>query len=349
MANLSLLPLTGLIPNNNASVGQEYTYDSDENTLVRDTQTQGLPTHNSAPTVSHTVVSTPVVPSPTLVGSSTGVQIDLIWDSSVAKAPAGFTTAIIDAATYIASQTAGGHEVINIQVGWGEIAGSTMSSSALGESQMNGYLVNYATATAPLTAMGYSFTANNEPVNAQFFITSAQAKADGYINATATGADGYIGFGSGFKWDVSANTGAAGTGTGSGQYDLQSVAQHEITEVMGRVEMQGAVMNNQHTYTTLDLFNFSSAGHLELSGNGGYFSVDDGATNLGWFNNASRYGGDIADWASTSVTAAGTDGLQHGFQDSFDAFGYSGINGEMSTSDVQVVGALGFGGDMFLV
>src|SRR6185312_10110379 len=35
----------------------------------------------------------------TLVGSPGGLRIDLLWDSSVAQAPSGFKTAVIEAAT----------------------------------------------------------------------------------------------------------------------------------------------------------------------------------------------------------------------------------------------------------
>jgi hypothetical protein len=322
-------------------LGQEVTF-NDENGVSKVTQQHGHGGGGGGGTGGGT--PTGGTPSGTIVGTSGHLQIDLVWDSSVANAPSGFTTAVTDAATYIASQYST-PEMIYIHVGWGEMNGQTMMAGALGESSSNGYLTNFATATASLTKLGYTFTANNEPMAAQFFITSAQAKESGLTNAYSTGTDGYIGFGSGFNWNFSATTGAAGTGTGSGQYDLQSVAQHEITEVMGRIEMQGQSINGAATYTALDLFNFSSPGHLELSGGGGYFSVDNGNTNLGWFNNASAHGGDIADWSSSP----GTVGLQSGYQDSFDAFGYSGINGEMTQTDLQIIGALGFGGSMYLV
>jgi hypothetical protein len=324
---------------NSSILGHEVTYDSDEGTMVD--------VHGAAKGGSHgpsgggggggTVTGS--TPSATMVGSSTGLQIDLIWDSSVANAPSGFTTAVADAASYFASQFST-REIINIHVGWGEVNGQSLMSGAIGESQTNGYLTNFATATNHLTQLGYSFNAINEPTGAQFFLTNAQAKDSGILAYNASGTDGYIGFGAGFSWNTQATTGALGSGTGSGQYDLQSVAQHELTEVMGRIEMQGQSFSGVATYTTTDLFNFKSPGVLELSGGGGYFSIDDGVTNLGWFNNATSHGGDIADWA----TSPGTLGLLGGYQDSFDAFGYSGINGDASSSDVQIVGALGFGG-----
>ena len=82
-------------------------------------------------------------PAPTLVVSSCGFEIDLIWDASVATAPGGFVEAIIDAAQYYTTLFSN-KVVVNIEVGWGEIAGSTLASNALGESESYGYVGNYS-------------------------------------------------------------------------------------------------------------------------------------------------------------------------------------------------------------
>ena len=173
------------------------------------------------------------------------------------------------------------------------------------------------------------------------------------VNAHGTALDGYIGFGNlsntGYSWNLAATTTGQNTGTGSSppQFDLQSVALHEISEVLGRIGMEGAtVINNHATYTPLDLFNFApppaTPGTLALSPSSGYFSTDNGHTNLGWFNN-NPYG-DIADWASYQYpTQADTQGLPTGsnVEDAFAAFGYPGYNGDISTSDLEVMAALG--------
>jgi hypothetical protein len=289
---------------------------------------------------------TPTAPAPTLVGAAGGLQIDLIWDSSVAKAPSGFMQAIIDAATYYTTVYST-KEVININVGYGEIAGSQMPSNGLGASESYGYLTNYATVTNALIKDGFSFSASNEPTGAQFFVTSAEAKALGMVNPTSTALDGYVGFstlsGTGYSWNLTATTTGSNTGTASNQFDLQSVALHEISEVMGRIGMEGATVNGKATYTPLDLFNFKSPGALELSGGGGYFSTNNGVANLGVYNNASAYGGDIADWASaTSPTQSNTLGLPSGGVDAYNAFGWPGTNGDVSTSDVTELAALGY-------
>lgn len=293
-------------------------------------------------------------PTPTLVSEvGSNLEIRLVWDSSVSKAPSGFTTAIIDAAqyfvdTYVNPLSGGGKDIININVGYGEIGGQGMPASALGESESYGYLTNYSTVTGALAHDGYSFTASNEPTSGQFFVTSADAKTLGLISGTSTATDGFIGFSTlahtGYSWNLNADVGPTNSGTGARQFDLESVAMHEISEVMGRIGMEGqTTINHQATYTPLDLFNFAAPGQLALNGNGGYFSVDNGATNLGTFNDANVYGGDIADWASAqSITDAGTLGLGHGYQDAFDAFAFPGVNGEFTTADQQTLASLGY-------
>ncbi len=281
-------------------------------------------------------------PPPTLVGSSSGLQIDLVWDSSVSKAPSGFMQAVIDAAQYYTTLFAN-REAITIDVGYGEIAGTPLSPGALGESESYGYLTNYSTVTAALSHDGFAFSATNEPTNSQFFISTAEAKALGLANPT-TGLDGYIGFstlsGTGYSWNTAATTTGSNAGTAANQFDLQSVALHEISEVMGRIGMEGAIINGKATDTPLDLFNYQSNGVLALSSNGGYFSTNDGSTGLGTFNNAALNGGDIADWA----TQSNTQGLPSGVNvyDAYDAFAFAGANGDTSQSDVLELNALGY-------
>lgn len=285
-------------------------------------------------------------PAPTLVGSSNGLQIDLVWDSSVANAPSGFTQAIIDAAEYYTTLFSN-KELVTIDVGYGEIAGSSLASNALGESESYGYLTNYATVTAALEQDGFTFSATNEPTSSQFFLPTAEAKALGLVNPTS-GLDGYIGFstlsGTGYSWNMTATTGS-NTGTGPNQFDLESVALHEISEVMGRIGMEGEIVNGKATDTPLDLFNYQSHGVLELSPSGGYFSINDGTTHLGKYNDASVNGGDITDWASiTSTTQSNTVGLPSGVNvyDAYDAFTFPGYNGDVSQSDILELTALGY-------
>ena len=278
----------------------------------------------------------------TMVGSSNGLQFDLIWDPSVANAPPGFKADVIHAAQFYSSLYSGTKETVAIDVGWGEVGGITLGAGDLGESLTNGYLTDYPTVTSVLGAQGFTFDASNEPVDGAFFVPSAEAKALGLVNPYTTTPDGYIGFGTlagtGYSWNTSAGN------TAANQFDLESVVEHEMSEVMGRIGIEGSdpFGIGVPTYSVLDLFNYSSPGTLELSGNGGYFSLNDGVTALGTFNDANPYGGDIADWASfSSAGASHTIGLPPGEQDAYDAFGRPG-NAGLSLSDVLVDRTLGF-------
>jgi hypothetical protein len=309
-------------------------------------QAAPVPGTASAPATSALTAATGSLPATTLVGPANGLQFNLIWDASVASAPHGFTQAVIDAARFYSTLYAN-KAVINIDVGYGEIAGTPLPAFALGASDPFGYLTDYGTVTSVLSQDGFAFSAANEPAGGQFFITSADAKATGLVDPAA-GLDGYMGFsdltGTGFSWNTHASVSALNSGTGPNQFDLQAIAAHEISEVMGRLGIEGLpVFNGLPTYAPLDLFTYQSPGVLALSPTGGYFSTANGLVNLGNFNNAAAIGGDIADWASaSSITQSGTLGLAPGAQDAYDAFTFPGANGQVSLSDIIEMDALGY-------
>jgi hypothetical protein len=271
-------------------------------------------------------------PSDTLVGSPGGLQIHLLWDPSVAGAPSGFKDSVTAAATTL-TQLFSNSEIINLQVGWGEVGGTPMSSNEVGASVMNGYLFDYATVAHAVQAPA----AGNDPTTSEFFVTTADAKALGLANPSARVIDGSVGFGS--SWSYSMSPGAIGPH----QFDLQAVAQHEITEVMGRLGTEGQIVGGVPAHTPLDLFSFSAPGALELSANGGYFSNDAGHTNLGTYNNAALNGGDIGDWASINLPAqSGTITAGASGYDTFDAFMPPGASGQITPSDIAEMAALGY-------
>jgi hypothetical protein len=269
------------------------------------------------------------------------LAIDLVWDNSVVGAPAGFTAAVDAAAKelvtllHTASRT-----VLFIDVGWGEIANQfSLPTDAVGASLPNGYLVDYATVAALLALHGDSpGTSNTLQPTTQFLLTSAEAKALGLVSGTSgklsAPPDGYIGF-SDLSYPLSWYMGA--TGTGPLQLNLQAVALHELTEVMGRISYQGTMFAGAPTYTPLDLFEFNGQGSLSLSANGGYFSTDGGATQMGVFNTPPVYNGsDIGDWASPAMT------LPPGEVDAFEALVTLGADPILSPDDIAEMVALGF-------
>jgi hypothetical protein len=272
-------------------------------------------------------------PTSTLVGTG-NLEINLVWDSSVRTSSnwSAIETAIVDAAKiYVSSLTSDHPVVINIGVGYGEVGGTRMSASALGESESYGNFYNYSTVQTALNSADAGLTSvpTNDPTTSNnFFVTTAEAKALDLMPGTSTAIDGYIGI----SKSSSINFSAALTGStiGSSQYDGVGIAAHEISEVMGRLGMEGLTLGTvQNVYTPLDLFRYTSPGVLDLTPTTGYFSINGGVTNLGTYNNPAN-GGDAADWASSVVN------------DAYDAFGTPGTITNVSSSDLTEVAALGY-------
>ena len=166
-----------------------------------------------------------------------------------------------------------------------------------------------------------------DPTNGgHYWITTAEAKSLGLLTST-TNTDGSVGFSSSsgiFDYNNS-------DGVSSGQYDFFAVVAHEFSEVMGRILLVGATVGGtSNSYDVLDLFHYSAPGTHDLSGSvAGYFSVDNGTTDLHDFN-VSSLGGDRGDWA-TSTTP-----------DAFDAFGTPGVVEPISASDLTALDAIGW-------
>ena len=317
-------------------LGQEYLL-SDTNHLVATGHSFGSSSFQSGFSF-----STLHGPASTVVGSSTGLEIDLIWDNSVRSSAnwAAIELAVI-AAAQIYTQTSSSHIVINIAVGYGEIAGTRMPPSALGESESYGYITNYSTVANALSAADNGLVSNGlmssnalsvdgPPTNANFFVTSAEAKALGLVNGSSTAIDGYIGLTSSSSLlYFSANGGTIG----KTQYDAVGVAAHEISEVMGRIGLEGQSLGSYHNvYTPLDLFRYQAVNVRDLTPTSGYFSTTDGiggATNLNSYNNPLN-GGDSADWASSVLN------------DSYDAFGTPGVITHVSATDLLELASLGY-------
>jgi hypothetical protein len=273
-------------------------------------------------------------PTSTMVGTAGGLQIDLLWDTSVQTASnwSDIEHTVVSAAQIFTAEFTT-HAVLNIHVGLGEVNGSPLGAGALGESETQGYAVSYSTLThalgiadANLVTSGLmspgAVTAVSALASKTFFVASAEAKALGLVNPTSTSIDGYIGL-------TSSGSLISFNGTiGASQYDGVGVAAHEISEVMGRIGIEGS---GSPYYTPLDLFRYSGLNQPDLSPAAGYFSTDMGATAANSFNNGGN-GGDAADWATSSANA----------KDAFDAFGNPGVTTQVSSSDLLAVAVLGY-------
>jgi methionine-rich copper-binding protein CopC len=113
-----------------------------------------------------------------------------------------------------------------------------------------------------------------------------------------------------------------------GTYDFFGVVAHEISEVMGRIFLLGSsIGGTANSYDAKDLFHFSAPGVRSFTGTQpGYFSVNNGTTNLDNFNTNSN--GDFGDWAAS----AGNDAAL--------AFSNSGVVNAFSQTDTKLMDVL---------
>jgi hypothetical protein len=265
------------------------------------------------------------------MGQAGGLVFNITYDSSVSNAPAAFTAAIADVVDFYTSQF-DDSVTINLDVGWGELDGQSLAPGALGENESYLYQFSYSQVRAALAADAKgsidaaaiaSLPVTNPTGGGTLITTTAEAKALGL--ASNSGLDGYVGFSSAVTYSFDPNDRAV-----AGAYDFIGVAEHEISEVMGRIASLGASVGGlTDTYTPLDLFRYSGPGQRQLiAGQTAYFSPDGGNTNLDNFN--TNPSGDAGDWAASAGN------------DSYDAFSGSGTANTVSTADLKVLDAIGW-------
>jgi hypothetical protein len=271
--------------------------------------------------------------SASVTGSATGgLNIVVDWDASTSNAPAAFATVINQVVQFYETHFSD-PVTITIDVGFGEVAGSSLAGNALGESETYLDPVSYATMIAALKgdakdATDQSVVASlpaTNPNGGNYWIATAEEKALG-LTPSVTPVDGYVGF-SGQSGIFDYNN---SDGVSAGQYDFYGVVAHEFSEVMGRMLLVGGSIGSTHnSYDPLDLLHYSAPGVHDFSGStAGYFSVDGGQTNLDNFNTVA--GGDAGDWAASAAP------------DSFLAFDNPGVVAPVTSTDLTVLDAIGW-------
>ena len=265
-----------------------------------------------------------------MLGSSAPAEalvINANYDSSVNNAPAGFKTAFQSAVNFFTS-TFSDPITVNLGVGWGEVGGSTISAGVLGESQtyLAGYysysqvrnaMISDARSSSDQTAVA-SLSAADPTGGKRELMSTSEAKALGL--SSYAGTDGFVGFDKSSSWTFDPNNRKVG-----GAFDFIGVAEHEVSEVLGRIADLGSIVG---TLDPLDLFRYSGPNSRALiPGNGQYFSINGGNTNLHTFNGTG--GGDLGDWALSGI-------------DAFNAGVPPGSALPISTSDINVLDELGY-------
>lgn len=258
------------------------------------------------------------------------MQLNFVYDPSVANAPAGFKSALAVAAGYFDGLITN-NITVTITVGWGEDNGQAVTGNTIAEGGPNYTTETYAQVVAGLTraatsvddlsAVAHLPAIDPFPSNS-FAVSLAEQEAWGQVSANSPRTDGAIGFNSADTYTFDPNNRSV-----AGAYDFIGVAEHEIAHALGRFSSDDA--NPAGMYTPMDLFKYTSPGVLaQIPSTPSYFSVDGGTIALSPFDASSS--GDPGDWAA-SVTG-----------DSFQSYNAAGTTNVVTPTDIRLLDVLGY-------
>ena len=252
--------------------------------------------------------TSPNPPLPTLVGSSTGFQINLVWDSTVSNAPLGFQTAIIQAAEVLCN-TISNNITINLGISCTGADGVASGGSTTGSYEPYTTIRDYLLSNAPAGANIFNALPKGSTVQGESTVTvwDAQLKLWGF--ETTDELDGSASFAP----DIPLIT-------------LTSVALHELTHCLGRIQSSSPP-------DVFDVFRYKSPGSLLFTGDTSslpaYFSIDGGKTHLADYGINS----DPSDFLNTGV---------QGNNDPFNEFYGTNTQQPLSVIDLIQLEAIGY-------
>jgi len=264
----------------------------------------------------------------TLVTASSGLTINISYDNQ-----AGVPSSLQNAISYVVNyyETLFSNPItVNIDVGYGEVDSQPLGSTALGESISNVESFSYSKVVTALEALppsgartsAYANLPGTSPDAGNMLLTTAQAKALGLDPGNSTSLDGWVGFSNTEPFSYTPNA-----TPGLGQYYFVGVAEHEISEVMGRQSFL-----NSAAFGVMDLFRYSAAGTIQTTtGAPSYFSIDGGNTDLdNWNNYKTGDHNDLGDWAPSAGN------------DAYDDVSNSGVINEVTQTDLTLMNVLGY-------
>jgi len=252
------------------------------------------------------------------------MQINVVFDQSESSLPTGFVSAVDYVVNYFDSLFTN-NVSMTLDVGYGEIDGQKLQAGAASESFTPTDLgLSYGAVVSALqaeNAPGASTLPSTPPFSGTLYMPPDEAQALG-LAPLSTVTTEYVGFSSSLSFSYTPNETPP-----SGEYYFIGLAEHEITEDMGRVSF----LNLQpYEYSVMDLYRYSSAGVRDLTTGAStkaYFSINDGTTDLGNWNNVPS-AGDLGDWLGST--------------NAFDATATAGVILPMSADDLILLEALGW-------
>jgi hypothetical protein len=261
----------------------------------------------------------------TAVPARAGLIIDPTYDTASFTAAGYNITAVENAFAYAATEFENEYSNpihVNIEVK----AGST----GLGQSDtiLAGYFTYSQVRSALVTNNPFlsSSLPTTDPTGTnRFLLATAEAKALGLALDDSVTSDGTFTFSNTASYTFNSNNRQV-----SGKYDFIGIAEHEISEIMGRIALLGHNFGAGASYDANDLYRYTAAGveSLSASASNVYFSLDKGTTDLQGFNGPS--GGDVDDYNGSSAT------------DPFNAFTGTDQGHSISAVDITNMEAIGY-------